>query len=148
MVDPVTLTLSLSTGLAGIVIGKITGRNKKEAMPVKKPIQTEEKTNPRLNFISITEEIDVDELLNRAKTGEPVFINLKPLRTAPYARNNILRSLSVAASLSDLIFQEVAMDLFLLGEKTLEMRVEALRATPTSVARAPIDHALEDIVGS
>ncbi|RMG30120.1 MAG: hypothetical protein D6732_16480 [Methanobacteriota archaeon] len=145
MVDPITLTLTVSSGVAGLLIGKVTNR-KKEAKPSPlQEVKEEKKPSTRLNFISITEEIDVDTLLQRAKSGEPVFINVKPLRTAPYARNNLLRSLSVAANLSDLIFQEVAADLFLLGENTLEMRVEALRASHTPAARTPIEHALDNL---
>lgn len=149
MVDPITLTLTVSSGVAGLLIGKVANWRKGSEVEIREP-QTEEKPTTRLNFISIDEEVDVDTLLQRAKTGEPVFINVKPLRTAPYARNNLLRSLSVAANLSDLIFQEVATDLFLLGENTLEMRVEALRAAHSPSSRAPIDHALDNlsIVGS
>ncbi len=145
MVDPITLTLTVSSGVAGLLIGKVTNRKKDSNLPAMEEVKEEKKPSTTLNFISITEEIDVDTLLQRAKTGEPVFINVKPLRMAPYARNNLLRSLSVAANLSDLIFQEVATDLFLLGENTLEMRVEALRASHSSVARAPIEHALDNL---
>lgn len=138
--------MAIGSSIIGLAVGRLTKRHKHiNQQPTQSKDSPPPPPQPRLNFFSIDEDVDIDFLLEKAKDGYPVFINVKHLRTAPYARNNLLRNLSVAANLSDMIFHEVATDLYLLGLNTIEMRVETLKHFKESYHRAPIDHAIENI---
>ncbi len=116
--------LPLITAGVALLVGIAAGRmSRKTQNRVRTTVKT--KKLP-LHFVAIAGEADPSSLIEIAKAGEPVFVNLKPLRTSPMVRSRFLNSLGKEAKAQNLQLSEVMKELVLLTDGKQLIRVKTL----------------------
>jgi len=115
-----TLLGAAGIGVIGILVGRMTKKTTKKV-----ETKIKRKKIP-MHFVAIAGEVDPSSLVEIAQAGEPVFINLKPLRTSPMVRTRFLNSLGKSAKSNQLQLSEVTKELVLLTDGKQLIRVKTL----------------------
>lgn len=143
MVEPITLGIAAGAALSGVFFGKFSSRKQEAGAN-----DTIVKKTP-LHFIAVADEVEPKVLIETALAGEPVFVNLKPLRTAPHKRAKFLKNLSFAVEQAKLDLHEVSAELLLVTDGRQQMRIRTLTEIKEQLSdRSAIDSAMQVVAGS
>jgi SepF-like predicted cell division protein (DUF552 family) len=143
MVEPISLGLAAGAAISGIVVGKFSSRKIKSSNndPIVKKVP--------LHFIAVADEVEPQILIETAKAGEPVFVNLKPLRTSPHKKTKFLKILNTSVEEAKLELHEVSSELLLITDGIQQMRIRTLTEVDSdSPDRSAIDSAMKAVAGS
>ncbi len=147
MVEPISL--AIASGATGLVLSKVTSvfrKSKKAELP--EIVSDEMEPSPSLKFISVEDDVDVDLIFQKVLETGSIFLNTKRMRTAPYMKNNFLRSLQVGAKLNQISFLEIATDVYLLHSEQFKVDVEHLKTNQVNLQHKVIDKTVESIQNS
>ena len=142
MVDPISLTtVGIVAAATGLAVGRVSQfrrkkTEKQEILVKRAPI----------HFVAVAGEAEPSTLTKTAKEGEPVFINIKPLRVSPEKRKRFLIAISQLATQEALSFNEVSPDLFLLADRKQLVRVKTISEVKSQMEdRTAIDSVIDSV---
>lgn len=136
-------------GGVGLVTGAVASKlfSKDKTPVIVNSSVKKEVVAPPLHFMAIAGDVETTDLIATAKAGEPVFVNVKPLKGIPKKQKNFLAALHEAAAQENLQLLEVSQELLLLAHPKQQLRIRQISEIKKPMI-IPVDDVLEAVVGS